>query len=630
MIGKVVDIDLLTGVLVDLSESDVLDAIDALLPRRVFRETGNAGRVEFVHDLLRELSYGDLSATRRRSLHRRAGLLLERRREEGQAVAAAVLADHFRNADDRLKAFKYAIEAASAAIDAYAFNNAIAHLNDALELAPVDADNATLYRLWDMLGVAFGSSGRLDKAIGAYERALEHAPDPVDRATAFYGMGEAYHRKGELVPSVREFDRALREAGYPRPQNLAGIFFDMWRASIVFHLLPSGVRLPGDGPERQRRLKIACATYLRLCQITGLSSVLHYSHCSYKFVAFARQSNDPGLHAQAYSKFSLNCGMFSLAWLARRFIRLAEKAAGSCQSAHIVATARAHLGCAHYFAGRLDDAETNLREAVAALDKVGDWFGGFAHHVLRHLHGVRGDSGAELAEAEFEIANGAARGDPEATAWGRYGKAHNLARAGRVEEAERLATDAVAALPERSTTIGIAYGILGFVRLQASDHAGARDALEKSRAAVFRAFCLYEFVGPTFPLLVESLLGPRWSVAPAQGGPSRAVARRAWRESRFARVIGWRYPNYHPHALRVSGRAAVAMGKPKKAASYLEKSIAAAETLGARYDLARALLDASLVIPGRADEYRRRGQLLLKELGATIPEAEGLTSQGLA
>ena len=79
VIGAVVDIDLLREVLPDLTEADVLDAIDALLPRRVFRETGNAGRVEFVHDLLRELPYGDLSATRRRSLHRRVGELLERR-----------------------------------------------------------------------------------------------------------------------------------------------------------------------------------------------------------------------------------------------------------------------------------------------------------------------------------------------------------------------------------------------------------------------------------------------------------------------------------------------------------------------------------------------------------------------
>src|SRR5262249_52768889 len=129
---------------------------------------------------------------------------------------------------------------------------------------------------------------------------------------------------------------------------------------------------------------------------------------------------------------------------------------------------------------------------------------------------------------------------------------------------------------------------------------------------------------PTYPLLVESLLGPRWLAAETEGGPSRAVARRAWRESRFARFVGWRYPNYHPHALRVSGRAAFAMGKPKKAARYLEKSIAAAQALGARYDLARALLDASRVTPSRADDLRRRGQALLHELGAAVPEAERL------
>ena len=90
----------------------------------------------------------------------------------------------------------------------------------------------------------------------------------------------------------------------------------------------------------------------------------------------------------------------------------------------------------------------------------------------------------------------------------------------------------------------------------------------------------------------------------------------------FARFIGWRFPNYGPHALRVSGRAAFALGKTKKAADYFERAIVAAEKLGARYDLARAYLDASRVIPEKADEYRRRGQQLLDELGAVVPEAE--------
>ena len=74
-----------------------------------------------------------------------------------------------------------------------------------------------------------------------------------------------------------------------------------------------------------------------------------------------------------------------------------------------------------------------------------------------------------------------------------------------------------------------------------------------------------------------------------------------------------------PHALRVSGRAAYALGKTKKATGFFERAIAAAEKHGARYDLARALLDASRVIPDRFDDYRRRGQQLLDELRSRRP-----------
>ncbi len=283
----------------------------------------------------------------------------------------------------------------------------------------------------------------------------------------------------------------------------------------------------------------------------------------------------------------------------------------------------AHAGCVNYFDGRLDDAEVLLREAVGTLDKVGDWFGMFSHHFLRHIYAVRGDIPRELAEADTEIAIGTARGDAETLAWGCYGKAGALARAGRIDEATDLAARAVEGLVARkSLTVMIAYGVLGYVRIQSSDYAGAREALERSRSAIHRNLFLVEPVGPTYPLLVESLLGPCWAEPDADGGPSRAVARKAWRESRFARFIGWRYPNHGPHALRVSGRAAFALGKSKQAARYLERSITAAEKVGARYDLARALLDASLVIAEKADDYRHRGQQLLDELGAVVPEAD--------
>ena len=217
VIGAVVEIDLLRDVLLEQSEAEVLDAVNLLLPRRVFRETGNPGHVEFVHDLLHELPYADLSATRRRSLHRRVGELLEQRRAKGRAVAPAVLAAHFRESDERSKAFAYTMEAVEAALNAYAFNNAAVQLKDAQQLLPADADAATRYRLWDMLGTAYGSSDRLEDAIGAYSHALEHASDHLDRATAQHGIGSAFFRKGDYRDSDRHFRLALTELGYPFP-----------------------------------------------------------------------------------------------------------------------------------------------------------------------------------------------------------------------------------------------------------------------------------------------------------------------------------------------------------------------------------------------------------------------------
>ena len=147
------------------------------------------------------------------------------------------------------------------------------------------------------------------------------------------------------------------------------------------------------------------------------------------------------------------------------------------------------------------------------LDKVGDYFGLFTHHFLRHLYSVRGDIPRELAQAETEIAIGTERGDMEAF---RVGPLWEGGRTGagrlRVDEAAELATRAIRSVITRgSITEILAEGTLGFVRLQASDYRGARVCFERSRKTIQQKAFFFEFVGPIYPLLVESLLGPRWA-----------------------------------------------------------------------------------------------------------------------
>ncbi len=621
VIGAVIDIDLLRDVLSDLTETDVLDAIDALLPRRVFRDTGNAGRVEFVHDLLRELPYADLTAARRRSLHRRVGELLEQRRAKGQAVAAAVLADHFRSAADQSKGLAYTVEAAEAALEAYAFNNAIGQLTEAQKLLPEHADAATRYNLWKMMGRACGCAGRLDDAISAYTQALAHAEDPIARATAEVGIGENHHRKGLFDEALRHLDIALKEVGYQRPTSLVGRMLGTWRNALFVHCLPRRLAQWYKGPDSERGLDIAFAAAYECLQIAPLRSMLTYLHGSYLVGAIAKRSGRTEHVAVAHAKFALNCGGFGLHRLARVYSRAALSEVE--MRSHDVTWGRvlAQVGATLYFAGRLDEGETLSRESMQILDKVSDYYTTWTHHWLRHSHMVRGDIGKELIEAEAEILLGTTRGDDEVLAWGLYGKADALARLGRTDEAQALVSRAIELLRGReSLTVVVAGQVAGFVRLQASDYEGASVLLQGMERLLRTNLFFMEFSTPLYPIWAESLVGPHW--AKPEGGPTRSTARKAWRVARVARFFGWTFPNIAPHAFRVSGRAAFAMGKAKEAARYFERAIVAAEKHGAKHELARALLDASRVIPDRAEEYRRRGQQLLNELGAVVPEAE--------
>jgi hypothetical protein len=131
-----------------------------------------------------------------------------------------------------------------------------------------------------------------------------------------------------------------------------------------------------------------------------------------------------------------------------------------------------------------------------------------------------------------------------------------------------------------------------------------------------------EYTLAVYAILAESILGPDWSRPPE--ALDRGDLKLACRLARQAIWAGRRFPNLLPHALRSGGRAAWAIGKKSRSARLLQEAIDRAERLGARYDLARSLLDASRIIPEKAGLYRRRGLKLLDELGAIVPHAETL------
>ncbi len=138
-------VDLLAA-LSDQDEPAVLDAVDAAINARLLHdEPGAPGRLAFTHMIVRDALGGELSAARRRRLQRRLGDLMEVRHAANldpilPELVALYAACGDRDVADR--AVAYARRAAAAAMEQYAFEQAVALLDEAVRV--IDAVGATI------------------------------------------------------------------------------------------------------------------------------------------------------------------------------------------------------------------------------------------------------------------------------------------------------------------------------------------------------------------------------------------------------------------------------------------------------------------------------------------------------
>ncbi len=287
-------------------------------------------------------------------------------------------------------------------------------------------------------------------------------------------------------------------------------------------------------------------------------------------------------------------------------------------------------GCAHYFRGRLDEAEVDISRRDRPSRQ--------GRRLVRHLlpphpppHPLR------------------PRRYPERTGRGRDGRSRSArpewrprdARLGattgrpmpspgpaRPRRREILATRAVEyARPRSSTT----HGHRASACSASSDSRRPTmpvpvTALEQSRThRSCERYCLFEFVGPTYPAPRREPARPPLGRRRGRdrAGPSRR--RPAARAASPASSAGaTRTIARMPCASAAAPPSpSVRRGRPRciwSGRSPRPRRSEPATTSPAPCSTPRAS------IPEKADDYRRRGQRLLDELGAVIPEAERLPS----
>ena len=187
-----------------------------------------AGTFVFAHQLVRDVVYLGLSATRRAMLHARVGDALEDLWSVDLEAHAAELAHHFSSAGDVrsvARAFSYAILAGHAATSRYAWEEAAQWLERALELretcpgcAPSAPDLAVLY---EDLGDAQFAGGHIDQAVEAFEDALRAYPDASlpDAGRRYRKVGGALVLTPQVARATLAYLEAERVMGEPTPDR---------------------------------------------------------------------------------------------------------------------------------------------------------------------------------------------------------------------------------------------------------------------------------------------------------------------------------------------------------------------------------------------------------------------------
>ncbi len=526
------------------NEDDLLDALDEANGAQLIRPddrraTVNGESFAFTHDKIREVLYEEINPIRRRRLHQRIGETLERLydgasdRSRGHGHAQD-LAHHFMQAGDLARSLAHLQQAADAAEAVFAHDEALVYLAQARESAEALQRGEDIARLDERMGDIHVARGSVLAATECYERALQAAMTPRARAALKLKVGNAFVPIGDprglvrLEEALAELDPAEQPAELAFATALVGRYHH-YRAQHVKAI---------EFLERARELAEPLADPTTIGNIYPYLAgahqhVLAYArsdHWANVAIELGRRHDRPEWIANGYEFLAENAASRGHWDDAIRYAALDE--ANGRKIGSLARVAWATLGRAQGLWGRgeLQAACDALRTGLTVCERIGEarlaiWLESFLAVTLADV----GDFDSAQSHAEIGYGNAQRLNQIVLTAWAMNGlgyvaltrgdvdaamrwyepceilvrdtenglsrmvvmarAAHAFLAAGRLDEAERMATSALALgkFAQAPYYEALAEQMQARILMGRAEPSRARSALDRA-ADMFSAF----------------------------------------------------------------------------------------------------------------------------------------------
>jgi len=574
----------LLGAVLARPEDEVLTLAEANCAAGLLLESGSEA-YEFAHDLIREVVEGDLSAGRRRLLHRRIAEALEGRPEtdgtqgtegiqekgrNGQRRRAAEVAYHFLEADERARALPHVLLAGEQAEALYAHAEAEHHYRTAATLAHELGDHAREAEALEQLASTVLLLGHQAEALALAERAIQRYQSLGDREGEFRVLGRSLELLGPaaLARAQSRADSVGEADGVPAASpGLATLYNGL--AQVYF----TGSRFPASWAAATRAEQVARAAH----DDAALVQALHWRIEGAGALGEDRLQAQLDLIPLAERVGDLWVLMFTLVDIALIYLHdhgdfaraksYLERALDAAERRGsiwgIVFTLAAWVEY-HYFAGEWEQGRAIAVRAVAIMrqtERAGTHTALIALGLLDLVEGRGQDAEHQLGQG---LALAASEGDLAALRWG-----------GRLlAERDLVAGDAAAALARleplldrpglQEWDVAPLLPLVAWAQLALDKDEAAAATLAASKARCGRLWLVDA-------LRMEAMLARK----PGRWGEAEAAL-----EETLTLCRAMPYPYAETKALYVFGQVHAAKGEPGRAREKYEQALAICARLG--------------------------------------------------